>query len=183
MANHSRINKGRTTMDVVCGMEVDPESAAGSHRHAGETYHFCSDWCLKKFQEAPDRYLKGSGSPTGATSRAPESAPGLPAGGTLYTCPMHPEIRQEGPGSCPICGMALEPMAPSLEEGPDKELVDMRRRLAVGTALTLPLLVLSMGAMAPGLMPHRLTEGPLANAIQLVLATPVVLWCGLPFFI
>ena len=180
MINPSESNKVRTTMDVVCGMEVEPETAAGSHRHGGETYYFCSDWCLRKFQEDPLRYLGPEG-PAGSGRMTPPQTE--PENG-LYTCPMHPEIRQAGPGACPICGMALEPLAPAADEGrPDPELADMRRRLAVGTPLTLPLLILSMGAMVPGLLPHRLAAGPLSNPIQLALATPVVLWCGWPFFV
>ncbi len=183
MTNVSGTDKIRTVLDPVCGMTVQPESAAGSHRHGAETYFFCSDWCLKKFRETPENYL---GAPAGGAGPAGSKAAQAPASdieaGSLYTCPMHPEIRQAGPGSCPICGMGLEPLALTAQEQPDTELGDMRRRLAVGAALTIPLFVLSMGAMIPGLLPHRLASGSLANFIQLALATPVVLWCGFPFF-
>ena len=164
-----------TEKDPVCGMDVDPEQAAGSFEHAGETYHFCSKGCLAKFQAEPERFLGGG--PVGMAHRgAAEPAPS----GTLYTCPMHPEIVQEGPGSCPICGMALEPMIPTADDEPNHELVDMTRRFWICLVLTLPVFSLAMGEMVPAL--RRLVPSNVSVWIQLALATPVVLWGGWPFF-
>ena len=160
------------TRDPVCGMAVDPATAVHRHEHDGEAYYFCCAGCLKKFSEDPARYL--------APQEAP--APVAPAG-TLYTCPMHPEIVQEGPGSCPKCGMALEPMGvPAADEGPNPELVDMTRRFWVSLALSLPLLVMEMGHHLFALPVDRLIP-PAANAwVQFALATPVMLWGARPFF-
>src|SRR6185503_4879933 len=104
--------------DPVCGMSVDPHNAKHCHTYNGRPYYFCSTGCREKFVANPSLYLKSG----------PQAAPPVPLG-TIYTCPMHPEIRQPGPGSCPICGMALEPEAPTLEQGPNAELVDFSRRL------------------------------------------------------
>ena len=160
--------------DVVCGMTIDPAKAAGSSEYRGETYYFCGKGCKAKFDADPEKYLM----PAEA-----HHAPAAPApAGTMYTCPMHPEIVQEGPGSCPICGMALEPVAPTLDEGPNPELVDMTRRFWISALLTLPIFVLAMTDMAlgPGLG-GRLDLG-VVNYVMLVLATPVVWWAGWPFF-
>lgn len=122
--------------DPVCGMKVDRSAAKHTVSHAGETHYFCSGRCKSKFEAAPQDYLGGK--------PAPKPVPA----GTIYTCPMHPQIEQVGPGSCPICGMALEPKGvPAADEGPNPELVDFTRRFWVGTALTLPLLVLTMGPL------------------------------------
>lgn len=150
-------------------MKVDPRTAAHSAAHQGRTYYFCSAKCREKFVAEPERYL---GSET-----KPEAVPA----GTIYTCPMHPQVRQVGPGSCPICGMALEPEQASLAEGPSPELVDMRRRFWIGTALTVPVAVLEMGSHLLGL--DHVLDQQTSNWIQLVLATPVVLWAGWPFFV
>jgi Cu+-exporting ATPase len=161
-------------LDPVCGMTVDPASAAGAVEHAGKTYYFCSRHCAAKFQANPDRYL-------GQADMAPP--PPAPAG-TKYTCPMHPEIVQDGPGSCPKCGMALEPVQPTLAEGPDPELVDMQRRFWIGAAFALPVFLIAMAGLLPwpSLM-HWLHGNMTAlNWVQLALTTPVVLWCGWPFF-
>ncbi|SMF22467.1 Cu+-exporting ATPase [Tistlia consotensis] len=159
--------------DPVCGMTVDPAKSPHSHEHGGRRYHFCSAGCLAKFEAEPDRYL---GDPAGA---AAEPAPA----GTLYTCPMHPEIVQEGPGTCPKCGMALEPMGvPAADAGPNPELVDMTRRFWVGLVLSLPLLALEMGSHLLGLPVGDLVPPAAGPWVQLVLATPVVLWAGWPFF-
>lgn len=158
-----------TATDPVCGMKVDPRTAAHSAAHQGRTYYFCSAKCREKFVAEPERYL---GSET-----KPEAVPA----GTIYTCPMHPQVRQVGPGSCPICGMALEPEQASLAEGPSPELVDMRRRFWIGTALTVPVAVLEMGSHLLGL--DHVLDQQTSNWIQLVLATPVVLWAGWPFFV
>ncbi|MBU1211250.1 MAG: heavy metal translocating P-type ATPase [Alphaproteobacteria bacterium] len=155
--------------DPVCGMTVDPHTAKHRHTHEGHPYYFCSGKCREKFIADPAKYLK------------PETKPAAPVpAGTIYTCPMHPEIRQEGPGSCPICGMALEPEIVSADSAPNPELADMTRRFWIGLALTLPVFALEMGGHLTGL--HQWLGQQTSNWIQLVLATPVVLWAGWPFF-
>ncbi len=178
--------------DPVCGMRVAPESAAGSLTHAGTTYYFCSRHCLEKFRAAPDRYASGK-TPAADHSccgtgpgRAPVPAtvpatPSSASSGVKYTCPMHPEVVRDGPGTCPKCGMALEPMTPQVEED-DTELRDMTRRFGAATVLTVPLLVLAMGPMLGLSFPGWLAHGGKAW-LELVLATPVVLWAGWPFFV
>ncbi|MDU0339823.1 heavy metal translocating P-type ATPase [Bosea rubneri] len=156
--------------DPVCGMTVDPATAKYSASHAGKRYFFCSDGCRGKFEAKPAAYAEG------ATSKPAAPAPE----GTIYTCPMHPQIRQPAPGSCPICGMALEPEMPTADQGPSHELVDMTRRFWVGLVLTLPVFVLEMGGHLIGL--HSLIAPQNSNWLQFVLATPVVLWAGWPFF-
>ena len=157
-------------IDPVCGMKVDRATARHMARHAGERFYFCSGGCKAKFEAEPDRYRAGG----------PAPAP-MPAG-TIYTCPMHPEIEQVGPGECPICGMALEPKGVPGGEGPNPELVDFRRRFAVGTALTVPLVVIAMGPMLGLPVGAWIGEGT-ARWLELILATPVVLWCGWPFLV
>jgi Cu+-exporting ATPase len=156
--------------DPVCGMSVDPHKAKHRHTHEGRTYYFCNPRCREKFIADPMKYL--------APEKAPPPAP-VPAG-TIYTCPMHPEIRQEGPGSCPICGMALEPEIATADTGPNPELIDMTRRFWIGLALAVPVFVLEMGGHLIDL--HQWLGQQTSNWIQLVLATPVVLWAGWPFF-
>lgn len=170
--HHAHDHGGAATkvLDPVCGMTVDAATSKHRFDHHGETFHFCSAGCRTKFAADPAKYL--------AKEKAP--APEMPAG-TIYTCPMHPEIRQVGPGSCPICGMALEPEVASLETGPNPELADMTRRFWIGGALALPAVVLEMGGHLAG--PHNWIDQTLSNWIQLVFATPVVLWAGWPFFI
>ena len=161
-----------TVKDPVCGMTVDPAKTAHHAEHAGHAYHFCSAGCRTKFIAEPGKYLQ---------ERPPLRAEAV-APGTIYTCPMHPQIRQPGPGSCPICGMALEPETPSAEAGPNPELVDFTRRLWIGLVLAVPVFLLEMGGHLTGMM--HLVGGPrIGNWIQLVLATPVVLWAGWPFFV
>jgi Cu+-exporting ATPase len=156
--------------DPVCGMNVNPATSRHRHVHDGETFHFCSPRCVEKFSADPERYLN------------PAAAPPAPASpDAIYTCPMHPEIRQAGPGSCPICGMALEPLEVGMETGPNPELVDMTRRFWIGLALTLPVFLLEMGGHLLGIQ-HWLGQQT-ANWLQLILATPVVLWAGWPFFV
>ncbi|WP_050424930.1 heavy metal translocating P-type ATPase [Bradyrhizobium tropiciagri] len=155
-------------IDPVCGMKVNPATAKHRLSYKGEEYLFCSGRCRERFEAEPEKYLKPR-----------EAEPPAPAG-TIYTCPMHPEVRQVGPGSCPICGMALEPEQVSLDDGPDPELIDMTRRFWIGLALTLPVFVLEMGSHL-GLM--HLVPQPWSNWISFVLATPVVLWAGAPFFV
>jgi Cu+-exporting ATPase len=157
-------------VDPVCGMTVDPARAAGSVEHGGQTYYFCSPHCVQKFRANPQAYLTG----TPAREECPPGA-GAP-GATEYFCPMDPEVVSDRPGSCPKCGMALEPRTLSADEGPNPELTDMSRRFWVGLAFGVPLLVL---AMSP-IVPHDWQ--PAASWVQLLLATPVVLWCGWPFF-
>ena len=159
-------------IDPVCGMTVDPDKTPHRFAVAGETHHFCSAGCRGKFAADPRRYLEKSSSGTPDTP-APE--------GTVYTCPMHPEVRQIGPGSCPICGMALEPDLVSLDDAPNPELADMKRRFWIGLALAAPAVVLEMGGHLVG--GHGLVDPGLSNWIQLAFATPVVLWAGWPFFV
>ncbi|MBN9051669.1 MAG: cadmium-translocating P-type ATPase [Rhizobiales bacterium] len=154
-------------IDPVCGMTVDPHTTPHKHSHHGHPYYFCSAGCRTKFAANPEKYL-GDKAPA---EDVPE--------GTIFTCPMHPEIRQVGPGTCPICGMALEPDVVSLDSGPNPELIDMTRRFWVALALTVPVFILEMGAHL-GL---RLLNPVTSNWAQFGLATPVVLWAGWPFFI
>jgi Cu+-exporting ATPase len=198
-------------------MAVDPAAARATHIHAGQTYYFCCPFCQHKFQLDPDRYLRGPAAerpgemaspgaqvdpaaPGGAVYTCPMhpevvrdhpgSCPecgmglgpaGVPATRVEYSCPMHPEVVSDEPGSCPKCGMALEPRTVTVEEGPNPELQDMSRRFWVGVVLSLPVFVLAMSDLLPGRPLHFLPMQAL-NVVQLVLATPVVLWCGWPFF-
>ena len=173
--------------DPVCGMTVDPRSAKHRAEHEGETYLFCGAGCLEKFKAEPARYIAASQAHdhTGPdvrseTGRAREPATPSARTRVQYTCPMHPEIVRDGPGACPICGMALEPMTVSLEQETSPELIDMTRRFWVGTVLTVPLLVLAMGEFIPGV--EGLFPAGWSTWIELILATPVILWAGLPFF-
>ena len=156
--------------DPVCGMDVDPHTAKHRADNAGRTYYFCSARCRERFVADPAKFLAED-------TTKPEPVPE----GTIYTCPMHPEIRQVGPGSCPICGMALEPVTVTAETGPNPELVDMTRRFWIGVVLAVPVVALEMGGHLTNL--HMLLGQQLSNWLQLVLATPVVLWAGWPFFV
>ena len=160
-------------IDPVCGMTVDPERARWRHVHKGQEYVFCSEACLNRFRANPAAFLK--------PDAVPEIQKNDAAPGTEYVCPMHPEIVRPKPGSCPICGMALEPRVVSLDEPPNPELVDMTRRFWISTALTVPLLPMAMGEMLPGVWRQWLAS-PAAGWVQLALATPVVVWGGWPFF-
>ncbi|OPH81987.1 heavy metal translocating P-type ATPase [Nitrobacter vulgaris] len=157
-------------LDPVCGMTVDPQTSKHRFDHHGSTYHFCSAGCRTKFAAAPQSYLDKSKAPP---ADVPE--------GTIYTCPMHPEVRQVGPGACPICGMALEPELVSLDDAPNPELADMLRRFWIGLILALPVIALDMGAHIAGA--HGWIGQTLSNWIQLAFATPVVIWAGWPFFL
>jgi Cu+-exporting ATPase len=196
-------------IDPVCGMTVEPANAAGSAEFEGRTYYFCSTHCLHKFQADPQKYVGGAAStapsltaPAGTEFTCPmhpevrEDHPAAcplcgmalePVGGPVpqtrieYTCPMHPEVVSDQPGSCPKCGMALEPRTVTAEEGPNPELVEMNRRFWIGLGLTLPIFILAMADLIPGNPLHALNAHVL-NWIQLALATPVVFWCGWPFF-
>ena len=162
--------EGQSAKDPVCGMSVDPHTAEHRSRHRGKTWYFCSTRCQSRFEEEPEKYL--SDAPRQKEAAAP---------GAIYTCPMHPEVRQQGPGDCPICGMGLEPEQVSLDHAPSAELKDMTRRFWIGFALTLPVLVLEMDGHLTGL--SHIVPTRVSSLIQLVLATPVVLWCGWPFFV
>jgi P-type Cu+ transporter len=163
--------------DPVCGMMVDPDKAAGKVEHDGKTYYFCSARCAERFRNEPEKFLAAPGTAGMEHKPAPVAVRAV-AKNVRYTCPMHPEIVQIGPGTCPKCGMALEPMDIVAEEQAEPEYESMRKRFWVSVAFSLALLVLSMFGEMLGL---RLQPGT-KNAIELLLATPVVLWCGWPFF-
>ena len=163
-----------TAIDPVCGMRVDPATAKHRFAHKGQDYFFCSGRCRERFEAEPEKFLQ---------PKQPEPAA---AAGAIYTCPMHPEVRQVGPGSCPICGMALEPEQVSLDDAPDPELADMTRRFWIALVLTLPVFAIEMGShfgqmFLAGQM--HLVPPAWSNWISLVLSTPVVLWAGAPFFV
>ncbi len=157
--------------DPVCGMMVDTHAGKPSYDHQGHTYHFCSDGCRIKFAGDPTRYL----TKTGETKPLPQ--------GTLYTCPMHPEIVREEPGACPICGMALEPMGALPVDVPNAELVDFTRRLKVAVPLSLALVALDMGSHVFGRDLLPFLSALAQQWLKLALAAPAVLWCGWPFFV
>ncbi|WP_076262017.1 heavy metal translocating P-type ATPase [Intrasporangium flavum] len=163
--------------DPVCGMDVDPATSEHRHDLDGHTYHFCSARCRSRFTANPAGYVGDSAGQAHAGHDAHEAT----GDDVEWTCPMHPEIRRPGPGSCPICGMALEPVTVTVDSGPNPELADMTRRFRFAVALTIPVLVLSMGRdLVPAL--HDAIPASVATWAQLVLATPVVLWAGWPFF-
>src|SRR5882762_5480627 len=166
---HGDHHANTTVRDPVCGMTVDAATSKHRFDYRGETYHFCSAGCRTKFAADPRKYLDDN-----------KPKPAVPEG-TIYTCPMHPQIRKVGPGSCPICGMALEPEVASLDTPPNPELADMTRRFWIGLVLSVPLVVLEMGGHLVG--GHGWVDQTLSNWIQLVFATPVVLWAGWPFFV
>src|SRR6202045_3360089 len=159
--------------DPVCGMSVDPHSTTHRHHRGGDTYYFCSASCRSKFAAEPQKYLR----------HAPGKDTEIPVHShrAIYTCPMHPQIRQAGPGACPICGMALEPEIASAASGESAELTDMRRRFWISLALAVPVFALEMGGHITGA--HTLLPQSWSNWVQLFLATPVVLWGGWPFFV
>lgn len=167
-ANHSF--ETEKLVDPICGMAVAPETAAGKYDFQGETYYFCSTGCLNKFRQNPQNFLEGKKN----EKQAEESA------SAEYTCPMHPEIVQIGPGTCPKCGMALEPKIFSLDDAPDPEYVDMTRRFWICAVFTIPVFILAMGEMLPNF--HSFISPEISIWIQFVLAMPVVLWGGFPFF-
>lgn len=169
-SNHGETasNTAAQVKDPVCGMAVDPANTAHHAWHDGEDYHFCNAGCRTKFLANPERYLGDAPRPE------PEATPGA-----MWTCPMHPQIRQEGPGTCPICGMGLEPEEPTFDDRPNLELVDFTQRLWVSAILAAPLLAVSMGAEMLGL---QLVRPAVSPWVQLALTAPIVLWGGLPFF-
>jgi P-type Cu+ transporter len=160
--------------DPVCGMTVDPANSRHRHQYKGHDYVFCSGGCRSKFVADPKQYLNKA-----AGAAAAQPAPD----GAIYTCPMHQQIRQVGPGVCPICGMALEPLNAGEKTGPSAELIDMTRRFWIGVVLAVPVVILEMGAHLPGLELHRYISPQLSAWAQFLLATPVVLWAGWPFFV
>ncbi|MFC5422956.1 heavy metal translocating P-type ATPase [Bosea eneae] len=168
--HHEHEGAAGQVKDPVCGMTVDPHATTHRAQYEGKPYYFCSSGCQSKFMAEPAKYVEP------AAARKAEPVPE----GTIYTCPMHPQIRQVGPGSCPICGMALEPVLATAETGPSHELIDMTRRFWIGLALSLPVVVLEMGGHLTGLG-HYVGQQT-SNWIQMLLATPVVLWAGWPFF-
>ncbi|MCD4687892.1 MAG: heavy metal translocating P-type ATPase [Desulfuromonadaceae bacterium] len=163
--------------DPVCGMDVIPGKSAGQMEYKGQTFHFCSEHCLKKFKQHPQEFL--------GNKREKFKKTGMGDDQREYTCPMHPEVLQVGPGSCPSCGMDLEPKEVSLEEGDNPELRSMTRRFWISLVLTVPVFILAMGEMVPGLSEwiSGLAAPRTLNIIELILATPVVLWCGWPFLV
>ena len=168
--HHEHEGAAGQVKDPVCGMTVDPHATTHRAQYEGKPYYFCSSGCQSKFMAEPAKYVEP------AAARKAEPVPE----GTIYTCPMHPQIRQVGSGSCPICGMALEPVLATAETGPSHELIDMTRRFWIGLALSLPVVVLEMGGHLTGLG-HYVGQQT-SNWIQMLLATPVVLWAGWPFF-
>jgi P-type Cu+ transporter len=211
-------------IDPICGMDVEPNNAAGKYIYNGQTYYFCSHHCLAKFKEDPDEFLKSHGpghvahthghvhaAPQTSKGDKPEggvyvcpmdpevraaqhgpcpkcgmalepAAPSAPSIKTEYVCPMHPEIVRPEPGFCPICGMALEPRTVALDDEVNPELIDMTRRFWSCLVLTAPIFFLAMSDMIPGQPVQRIVSPQLLNWLQLLLATPVVLWGGWPFF-
>ncbi len=169
--NQEHTNQNLVT-DPVCGMELDPNKAAESFEFDAQRFHFCSGSCAAKFKADPQHYLKP------AEDRPADDAPK----DALYTCPMHPEVQQVGPGSCPKCGMALEPMDASVEQD-DGELRDMTRRFIISAVLTLPLLFIAMGNLFPGQPVDKIMGHATARWSELLLATPVILYCAWPFFV
>ena len=166
--------------DPVCGMAVDPATAQNRTEHARKTYYFCGARCLAKFVAEPQKYLTPASETSGRHEHRKTSAPPSGDADVIYTCPMHPQIRQQGPGACPICGMALEPLHVGVADVANLELIDMTRRFWIGLMLTLPVLGLEMSG-------HMLGAAPLVSMsqsiwIQFALSTPVVLWAGWPFF-
>lgn len=200
----------KTFTDPICLMEITPEESVGTVEYQGKTYYFCSQFCVDRFRESPAQFLEGAPPTEPAPPPAPgtdyicpmdpevrQPGPGAcpkcgmalepervspPATKTEYVCPMHPEIVRNAPGSCPICGMALEPRTVTVEEEANPELIDMTRRFRISLVLTLPLLLLSMGDLIPGRPLERVGSPRFFTWLQFVLATPVVLWGGGPFF-
>ncbi|MDT8443226.1 MAG: heavy metal translocating P-type ATPase [Desulfuromonadales bacterium] len=160
--------------DPVCGMDVTEQKSAGKARYAGETYFFCSEKCRTKFEDDPEKYLQ---------KKATEEETSTNDDQRIYTCPMHPEVEQKGPGDCPKCGMDLEPKETSGDQEDSPELKSMTRRFWVCLVLTLPVFVIAMSEMFPGVALHGLLSKKAQIWAQLILATPVVLWGGKPFFV
>ena len=171
---HTHSHDQAAVLDPVCGMTISPADAVGTADYEGQTYYFCSKNCLEKFRAHPEKFVSGT------RNEAPPITPADLA--AEYTCPMHPEVRQLGPGSCPICGMALEPVNVTLDDAPNHELIDMERRFKWSLILTAPILLLMIDEFIPGQPLHGLLPMGLLNWFEFALATPVVLWAGWPFF-
>src|SRR5579862_2669745 len=156
-------------------MTVEPARAAGSYAYAGETYYFCAKSCLEKFRADPAKYLNRPAPGLVSLGAKPVAPPQTAPAATeaIYTCPMHPEVRQRGPGACPKCGMALEPVTLTLADTANPELIDMSRRFWISVVLTAPVLILAMA---------ELLDAATRTWLEMALATPVVLWCGWPLF-
>jgi Cu+-exporting ATPase len=170
-ATHQSASPVKGVVDPVCGMTIDPSDAVGRFDYKGQTYYFCAESCLEQFRETPEHFLN------------PGARPAVPVDlEAEYTCPMHPEVRQKGPGACPICGMALEPVDVTHVDERNPELEDMTRRFWVSLALTAPILMFMISELLPGRPLDRLVSHGLRNWIEFGLATPVVLWGGWPFF-
>ncbi len=179
-------------VDPVCGMRIDPATAAGHWDYNGTRYYFCSPGCLAKFRADPEEFVSPEPRVPSPEPRVPNPEPRVPDPESRtpnpeprtpkpeFTCPMHPEIVRDGPGSCPICGMALEPRTTTLDEGPNPELVDMTRRMWIGAALGLPVFLLAMGDMLLGMGLGGRVDMRVGNWIGLVFSTPVVMWAGWP---
>src|SRR5258705_2889936 len=179
--------KSGGVIDPICGMTVHPDSAAGSYEHNDETYYFCSRHCLEKFRKDPDAFLARPQATMTQTIEI-QLAKSQPVensqiSSASYTCPMHPEIVSDAPGSCPICGMALEPRTASLEQEENPELREMSLRFWVSVALSVPLLLIAMSEFIPALDLESLMPMRVRGWIEMALATPVVLWGAWPFFV
>lgn len=182
-AGHAHAHTGSLATDPVCGMKVDPATSKHSLEYQGRRHYFCSRSCLEKFQKEPDKYLaRSNGQPTAATVPPSHDQAGRAGETVIYTCPMHPQIVQDHPGNCPICGMALEPATAVADEGPNPELVDMTRRFWVSLVLAIPLMIVAMGRHIPGVPLESWFSPRLLTWIEFILATPIVLWAGWPFF-
>ncbi len=168
-----KVNAAERAIDPVCGMTVDKQTAAGSFEHDSERYFFCGAHCLEIFRKDPARFL----------NRAPQQPEPIAIGKGKYTCPMHPQIVRDQPGACPICGMALELRTVTIEDEENPELVAMTRRFWIGVVLTVPLLIISMSDFVPGHPLERVASMQTLSWIEFLLATPVVLWGGWPFFV
>jgi P-type Cu+ transporter len=182
--NHERsIPSNNQTIDPVCGMTVKTDAAAGTVEFEGQTYFFCSRHCVERFRAEPSHYLTSQPQPLTKIGVHRERVTPSETGAREYTCPMHPQIIRERPGNCPICGMALEPRTITTTEEENPELTDMTRRFWVSVFLTLPVFLIGMNDLLPGRPLERLATMDVLGWIQLMLATPVVLWCGWPFFV
>ncbi|NOY23757.1 MAG: YHS domain-containing protein, partial [Acidobacteria bacterium] len=157
--------------DPVCKMTVDPKKTVHKLSHNGQDYFFCSASCLKKFRDNPAKYEAET-----------ETAKAETSSGAKWTCPMHPEILKDEPGSCPICGMALEAVTPSAEAPESEELAMMTRRFWFSVVLTIPLVLIAMGDLLPGQPMSKLFSPVVRTWIELILATPVVIWAAWPFY-
>jgi Cu+-exporting ATPase len=169
---HTDVSNRGENRDPVCGMTVDPQSALHKAEYKGKTYYFCCGHCLEKFRSDPESYI----------GKRRMEKPAAPAG-AVYTCPMDPEVRQDKPGACPKCGMALKPGTVEAVEEENPELADMKKRFWIAVMLAIPVFISAMGGMIPGKPLERLASRGTWIWMELVLATPVVLWCGWPFFV